>query len=133
MEREPERHLLVADGRVHPAGMLVLRDRDRLIRFVRKLAMRIEITELDLMARVIGPDVEGGPGLSVVNMITTSHIAVHTFPRHGCFQLDISSSREFDPLEAVDFTRTELDVHNWKTLMSWPKLLMFTELPAIEE
>lgn len=128
MNAEPQRFMLVADATVHPAGMLTLNDRDRLVSFVDELCYQIGMEEIDKMARVIPPEIDSGPGVSVLSLITTSHIVIHTFPRFAHFMLDVSSCKRFCPNEALDFIRDELEVKEWRTVLAWPQPINLMEL-----
>lgn len=45
-------------------------------------------------------------GMSGVVVIAESHIAVHSWPEHGCASVDIfTCSEDMDPLAAIDFLR----------------------------
>lgn len=128
MIEAPERHMLVADGFVHPAGELNLADRMYVRGFVRQLARGIEIVEIASHLHEIPSDVQRGPGISVVMVITTSHIALHTWPDLSYFMLDITSCRPFEALDALGYVREALDVREWRTLMSWPRPLDLMDL-----
>jgi len=38
-----------------------------------------------------------GPGVSVIGMLSESHMSVHTSPEHRLIQVDLYSCKEFDP------------------------------------
>lgn len=119
MDKEPGRYMLVADGWVRVCNM-ILNDKRALVDFVHGLVDAIDMDELGLHVHEVGTDVDSGPGLSVVSVITTSHIAVHTWPGFSYFMLDIASCKAFSYGAALGHTSQGLGVSKWNTLFSYP-------------
>lgn len=75
-------------------------------RFVMDLVPKLGMKMLGLHAynipiamrtRDMTPGEDDG-GITVVAVISTSHIAIHTWPTEGGARIDVDSCREFDPM-----------------------------------
>ncbi len=100
------RHIKVF-GRGHSA---LLNDSTRveafLVALVEKLGMRalgapvIHNVELDITKRGLEPFEDEG-GTTGIIVLSTSHVAVHTWPAKHLFILDVFSCRDFDPEDVM--------------------------------
>jgi S-adenosylmethionine decarboxylase len=82
----------------------ILASRNDLIRFVSLLAKRIGMTTYgDALAELFG---EGDlVGETVVQLITTSHMAMHARPSDNTLFFDLTSCKDFDAEDAVAFAK----------------------------
>jgi S-adenosylmethionine/arginine decarboxylase-like enzyme len=104
------RHLII-DGK---SSSPVLADPAKLAQHVNELVGAIGMTALqtvavqiplELAAMAVQPAADEG-GVSVVAILSTSHIALHSWPECSAFTLDVFSCRDFAP-ERVTAWATE--------------------------
>lgn len=89
-------------------------------RFLSRWATLADMDVLQTWVQHIGPEVHSGPGVSGLQLISTSHIALHTWQLSEFFMLEISSCKAFDPLELLEFAKTELEVDRWDQVVALP-------------
>lgn len=124
--KRPRRYAVHFDGHA-PAE--VLADRQTLEYWLRKVAETAGMTILSTQVQNVGAEVYGKPaseleldsGWSVLALITTSHISVHTWPAHGCFMADIVSCRRFSPQAILHVSRDILRYTNLNVLYEHPE------------
>ena len=69
--------------------------------FIDKVVEIIDMNKLGDI--VINKGSESLPGLSVIQMIETSHIALHTFSNNNCYMFSVESCRNFDDNKLIVF------------------------------
>ena len=81
---------------------------DKVAHFLRELPALIGMTIID------GPFVKKvDDGVSGLVLIAESHIAIHTWPAEGIFDMDVFSCKDFDAEEAVRFTAAFWAAGEW--------------------
>lgn len=113
------RHLKVM-GKGTPALLGdVARVRSFLVRLVDRLGMRplgepiIHDVDIDLSKLGVEPFEDEG-GVTGTLVLSTSHIALHTWPVRPFFVLDVYSCRDFEPTWVADELRTAFEVDSAK-------------------
>lgn len=98
----------------------------------------VEFIDMELMAEplVVRSEMEGNKGITGLAVITTSHIAIHSWDEEdpAIMQIDVYSCKEFDPQKIVskivsDFNATRIDavyVDRNKALVEIPVSLNYT-------
>lgn len=111
---------LVADGYADAAGARVLGDRAQLEDILRRLVelLRMEILLGPLVCETpLDPDrldvVDDSGGLTGVVVVTTSHVAFHTWPLEGRLSMDVYSCRSFDPAAVKAFLGRKFGIVRW--------------------
>lgn len=120
-----ERWTLMADGYAANAGLL---EEGRVRGVMTDLVDLIDMDLIDLHVHEVGPDVPSGPGHSLVGVITTSHVTLHTWPEVDGFMLDVVSCKPFSPEDALQHVRHCFEVRRWERIMSWPRPVNLMEL-----
>ena len=69
-------------------------DKNEITKFFDKVVNLITMNKLGKL--VINEGSESLPGLSAVQMIETSHIALHTFSNNNCYMFSVESCKSFD-------------------------------------
>lgn len=104
---DPRRYALHFDGKADPD---VLGNVAYLEHFVRRIASNARMTILNLISSNIALDLaklgkgafEDEGGYSIQALISTSHIALHVWPKRSHFMLDLVSCRAFDVKEVTE-------------------------------
>jgi len=120
MDSAPFRHMIVADGFVSAHGN-ILNDGPAISGFLRGLAERIGMNEIALHSHKVPAEIDSGPGWTMVDIITTSHISIHTFPRFSFFMLDVASCKALDHDVAFGHIVDGLHVVEWRELFTRPE------------
>lgn len=113
---DPVRCSVAFDG--YSSAPSVLGDLPQLITLVRTAASIAGMRILNLLTSDIKADLdklEGESfadegGYSVQALISTSHIALHTWPARRAFMFDLVSCRPFDAQQVVAFLKRQLQV-----------------------
>ncbi len=87
----------------------------------KDLATFIDMDILGIKSYAVGKDVDSGPGWSVTAVITTSHIAIHTWPEQGFVMADIVSCKPYDQEAAVNWLAMRFIVECWHRLIRYPE------------
>lgn len=109
---------MVVDGHVQDAATLdsgnVLRMFDVLVDTLHmQYLMRPVACEVPLSAANLRTEEDDG-GTSFICQITTSHIAVHTWPLRGSVMMDIMSCKDFDADLAARVIHDHLRFRAWR-------------------
>ena len=58
----------------------------------------------------------GMPGFSIIQMIETSHLALHTFSESNCYMFNLESCKDYDEYAVKDLLNAALQPSNVKEL-----------------
>lgn len=82
-------------------------DKEKVDFILRDLPPRIDMHILD------GPHVVEGvpenPGVTGIEVIDKSHIAIHTFTENNTISIDVYSCKAFNAKKVVDYLKTHID------------------------
>ena len=110
-------HLLI-DAR----ASLHLSDREAVVEWMREAARLMGVTILGVQSHLLPTPLDSGPGVSAVQVIAESHLAIHTWPEQGIITADTYSCIPFNAQAVSDsfaawFGVTEFLV--WQTAERW--------------
>jgi S-adenosylmethionine/arginine decarboxylase-like enzyme len=111
----PKRYAVHVDG-FGPQHLLASEDALRYL--VKRVSEACDMRVLQIQSSFIERDVrpelrrEDEGGISVVALISTSHIAIHTWPSVGFFMFDLVSCRPFDAQAVYSRLEEILGMHS---------------------
>jgi len=116
----PERCAIHLDGHANPMQLANLRWLEKVIRNVAEAADMIII---NVLSSNVGMEPCRGDhphesGYSVQALITTSHIAIHTWPKHGLFMFDLVSCKPFEERAICKLLEDNLGISDYKMAYS---------------
>ena len=79
----------------------ISKDKTKIKEFVNEIVSLIQMKKLGDM--IINEGSEGLPGFSVIQMIETSHIALHTFSNNNSYMFSVESCKYFDDSKLMVF------------------------------
>ena len=74
-----------------------LDDLDNVLAFAEAVVAATGLTSQKTVFQVFPNGSSFGPGITVLHLLSESHLAIHTAPNRSYLNLDLFSCREFDP------------------------------------
>ena len=93
-----------------------LMDRAAVVAWMQDAARLTGMTVLGVQSHLLPSGLDSGPGVSAVQVIAESHIAVHTWPEHGVVTMDFYSCVPFDTRAVSESFRDQFGVSEFLLL-----------------
>lgn len=100
---------LIVDAAAHRN----LSSREAVQAFLLKAAALVDMEIIGLQIHVLPNGVPEGPGITGIAVITTSHLAAHTWPQESRFTFDLHSCLDFNPGLVLELLRETFSVERW--------------------
>lgn len=81
--------ILVVEGYMEKDQESVLNDLYGMMRVLQKIIQECNLTILNVSHHVFQPQ-----GLTILYLLSESHVSIHTWPEHGRFAMDVYSCRD---------------------------------------